>query len=270
MAVYSCMIGAYEAVQHRPCSHTEYIDYYFFTDKADANPGPGWKIIPIQPHFDHDPVRSARRIKTIGHEVLAGYNQLLWVDSRVVLKPEFVSLFDDLSDSDFMFPEHSFRDSLEEEAKEIVASGYDDPRCVRLIMNLLRANGQNMDKPLWTGLFAYRNTPEAKEVLQRWWEYILLGSRRDQLTIRLALSEVEKCSYSTKQFDNIASIFHDWIPVTDIGRDRSKMIWSPQSSQLRAVTEDYIVASTIGRIAAKAVRRTINRMKLNEGVRRQP
>ncbi len=55
------------------------------------------------------------------------------------------------------------------------------------------------------------------ECMRLWMDYILMNSRRDQLSLHAALAGCD-LNVRVLEIDNKVSPYHEWIPVSEIGR----------------------------------------------------
>jgi hypothetical protein len=252
--VYSALLGGYETLASRPVSPTGDVDFLFFTDSPTADPGDGWKVIPVEARFPEDSVRSARRLKILGHPQLDNYDEALWLDNRVRLRVPPAEIFSLLGDNDLVFPNHSHRTTLREEFSEVIASGYDSPPRVREMYRLASSRGVINERPLWTGMFLRKLDANVQDCMQRWFDYVLLTSRRDQLSINAALAE-SSLRVSRIELDNVESSLHEWANVRSMGRDKSIQMWRSGRRSPGLAAADAFRARPNGRKSMRALTR---------------
>ncbi|MBD3923449.1 hypothetical protein IEZ26_02350 [Nocardioides cavernae] len=209
----------------------------------------------IEPHFPHDQVRSARRLKILGHPAVNGYEQTLWIDNRIVLKDRGLRLFDLLDDADIVVPKHSYRETVHDEFVEVIASGYDDPVAVRRMHAISRDNGVLEDEPLWTGLLLRNNSATVRAAMERWFDYLLLTTRRDQLSVNAALAGRPSVTIHRLSIDNGESEYHEWLNLNNLLRNRSVQMWRPPYRRPLLVIADMIRARPYGRKLARLLTR---------------
>lgn len=253
--IYSALIGGYERPVPQPDFTSIGLESIMFTDNPSSFEGSGWRVIKVDPRFPRDPVRSARYLKTVGHPELDDYDQTIWADNRVVLKDDAISLLAHLESSDLVLFRHSYRDTVRDEYEEVIASGYDDPGRVRATFDLSLAAGVDPSAPpLWTGLLLRRRSREVAECMRMWMDYILVGSRRDQLSINAALSQVP-LAVRVLDIDNSASAFHSWIPVRNMVRKRAVQAWRPERKPISIRLSDAARRFETTRRAARLLER---------------
>ena len=225
--VYSALLGDYENLVPRPVTDSEYADHVFLTDSPRADPGAGWNIVRVEPHFPSDSVRSARRLKILGHPSIAGYDESLWLDNRVAIRAPLSTLFDSLSDSDLAVPYHSYRESVRAEFLEVIASGYDDPTAVRKLYAIARDADVVHERPYWTGMLLRAESHDVRMSMERWYEYLLLTTRRDQLSLNIALSEFPNLRLRALDIENRQSAYHEWVSTGGLNRNKAIQMWRP-------------------------------------------
>jgi hypothetical protein len=252
--VYSALIGGYENPRTRPTPQEAGVDYLLFTDSDGVRAPLGWTVVKTAPRFASDPVRSARYLKIVGHPILDDYDETLWIDNRVVLRTSATRLFEFIAEHDIALPRHSLRADLKSEFAEVIAAGYDDPRRVREMFDIAVSHGVEHDQPLWTGLVLRRRTCDVAECMQRWFELLLLTSRRDQLSINVALA-ASPLRVNTLDFEIVSSDYHDWVPNTVMNRDRSIQMWRSRRRPLKLGISDAMRSFPYGRKGARVLTR---------------
>lgn len=220
-AVYTALIGRYEHLNEQPIAASSSLPFICFTDDPSLV-SDTWKIELVEPSLVLDPVRSARRLKILGHERIAEFDETLWIDNSVILEapPEEI-LGDWLDGADLAMPRHSFRSRLFDEFEAVVEAGYDEPaRVYEQVRHYLDAMPDLLSQsPLWTAFLARRAGAAVRSFDERWYEHVLRYSRRDQLSVQMALALSPDVRLRVVDLDNNVSPLHRW-PVT-IGRGRS-------------------------------------------------
>ena len=210
--VYTALIGAYERLNEQPVAASSTVPFTCFTDDPGLR-SDTWRIVRVDPAFAQDPVRSARRLKILGHPSLDELDETLWIDNSVVLSASPDDILDEwLDGTDVAMPRHSFRDTLMDEFDAVVSAGLDDPaRVYEQLQHYAdvapRVLGQ---PPLWSALIARRHTPAVSRFNALWYEHVLRYSRRDQLSVLMAMSLAPDVSVRAVEIDNYASDLHRW------------------------------------------------------------
>lgn len=250
--VYSALMGSYERVLEQPAANGARADFVLFTDTPDIPSNMGWNVVQVAPRFPGDPVRSARYLKAVGHPMLDGYDETLWIDNRVVLKPRLDALFEQLEGFDMALAKHSFRGELREEFSEVIASGYDDPRRVRRMYQFAADAGVDHDQTLWTGLILRRRNRKVAECMRSWMDLILLTSRRDQLSINVALTKFP-LSVNMLTLDNVSSVYHEWVAPHTIDRNQRVQNWRAEQHSPLLRLGDMVRTTRHGRLVARGL-----------------
>jgi hypothetical protein len=220
-AVYTALIGGYEKLRERESVVDSDVDFVCFTDDPSLV-STTWRVELIDVSFPMDSVRSARVLKTIGHPLLNQYEETIWVDNRVSLLGDPHAAFDELlADCDLFIFVHSFRDIVIDEFEAVVAGGYDDPgRVYEQLLHYSEIAPEVLnERALWTGFLPRRMTPEVRHISEVWHQQILRYSRRDQLSINVALHGTS-ARVTRFEHDNRASKWHEW-PLRDAGLQRT-------------------------------------------------
>jgi len=109
------------------------------------------------------------------------YDQSIWVDHNIFFRKDPTTLFNEHNMRVFR---HPYRTCITEEAKVVKDKQYDtaeriDPQIARY-----------MDEgfPLHSGLYAgsilvRKHTPEVRQFCEQWWDEIITGSCRDQISL---------------------------------------------------------------------------------------
>lgn len=225
--VFTALIGDYERQIEKETVPDDDITYLCFSDNQHAKM-PGWETIVVDPLFPLDSVRSARALKIRGHEALLDYGESLWIDNRVELRVSPSKIFELLlpEGAQFGAPLHSFRATVEEEFEAVLEHGYDNPRTVREQLSHYRVSAPHslQQRPIWTAILARKNTPEVARMNSIWADNVMRYSRRDQLSIRLALSRV-RVGEHCPAIDNLESAYHRWVDESLMDRRLDVSRW---------------------------------------------
>jgi hypothetical protein len=212
-AVYTILLGNYETLLSQPALASSSIKAICFTDDPTLV-SEDWKVVYVERRFPGDVVRSQRALKVRFHEFLSEYEEILYIDNSVQLRvaPELI-LDEWLIDADMTLMEHSFRGRLIDEFDEVAKLNYDDAvRVHEQLWDYARTSPEVLDeKPFWTGMMARRNVPEVTGAMELWYEHILRYSRRDQLSILVALRG-RKFRLRSHVCNNAESEWHTWAP----------------------------------------------------------
>lgn len=256
--VYSALIGGYERLLEQPAAPESDVEFILFTDADLADVSANWKTVRVEPRFINDSVRSARYLKIIGHPLLDEYDQTLWIDNRVILRDGFEKLFSKLDEFDIALPIHSFRGPLENEFESVLSMGFDDPQRVRELYLLARKAHIEASQTLWTGLLLRRRSAEVERCMRTWMDHLLLTSRRDQLSINLAI-DISGISVNRFHLDNFESQYHTWTTTDLIQRNSRIQTWrNPSrsaalriSDRIRSLPHGYKIARGLAKLGLR-------------------
>ncbi len=229
-AVYTVLTGGYEALNEQPIAPQSEVPFICFTD----DPGlvsETWDVHVVEPRYPSDPARSSRDIKVRGHAALEGFEETLYIDNSVVLRepPESI-LAEWLADADLAMPLHSYRATVADEFEAVLEAGLDDPtRVYEQARHYLAEDPSLLEAPvIWGALIARRRAAAVADFETDWFEQLLRYSRRDQLSVQVALRR-SGVRFRAIELDNMRSAIHRW-PIAP-GRDRSRRGLRPQDWQ---------------------------------------
>lgn len=151
-------------------------------------------------NFDHpDSRRRARFVKTHLPTYFSCYDWVIWVDGNVLICVNPKNLVSHLVDEkvDFATFKHPERTNLISEAAACVKFKKEDPTIVaKHLRDSSHRLGFNEEILFETMVCAARpREPEVRSLYARWWTGIMRGSKRDQLSLPLAISEHPNLSY---------------------------------------------------------------------------
>jgi hypothetical protein len=229
--VYTALVGEYEALNEQPIAERSAVPFVCFTDSPSLTSS-SWKIERIIAPMPSDPIRSARRLKIMGHPLLNDYDESLWIDNSVVLRETPETILEAwLDGADLVSPLHGFRSKLIDEFGAVVESGFDDSsRVFEQLRHYLDERPHILEEqPLFTALLARRSTDAVRDASEDWFADVLRYSRRDQLSLLAALDRSPDLRWRAVALDPYESPIHTW-PVV-VQRDRS----GPRRNPLEAL-----------------------------------
>ena len=211
--VYTGLFGNYEKLNEQSVRKESDIDFLCFSDDKELV-SDTWKIVPVDPVFPLDPIRSARTIKIAAHRYLPQYEASLYIDNSVTLQVPPEIIFEELlpDDASLCCVKHSFRKTLFDEFEEVVRLDYDKLGVIMEQFNAYNIIDPNMfsEKPYWSGfLLRYHNQLPVKNMMEDWLAQVLRYSRRDQLSLNYAIRK-HGINVKKLQFDNNTSDYHKW------------------------------------------------------------
>lgn len=190
--IYTAIIGAYDAPPSlHPAAILADCDYLCFCDTDVDLPSP-WQLRRVE-CLPAGPAVTNRRIKFCAGDLLAGYDQALYMDGNVDLKCFPAEAFRALDEVACVFIAHPQRDSVLEELVACVLAGklsFSDALALRTAQS--RAGFDDRRGLTANRLFAYRPAdPAAKRLLDAVYEDYLRGPMRDQLHLPHALQRLQ-------------------------------------------------------------------------------
>ena len=210
--IYTVLIGEYEDLNKQPAFLGSNLKKYCLTDNINLK-SDDWEIRFIEPLFSTDPVRSQRALKIQPHLYFPEFEKSIYIDNSVILKKLPEDLLALLGEGVDLFAfEHSFRETLFDEFIEVATLGLDDQSRIYEQLNHLQLTYPNAlaERPIWTGFLLRDHTSaRAKLFSDIWYANVLRYSRRDQLSINLAIHQSKALTRLVKQ-DNNDSPLHCW------------------------------------------------------------
>lgn len=154
------------------------VEYYYFTNCQMSSDV--WKIIDIE-NNNLSGRRASRWIKTHPFILFPDADFVLWHGGNVSLKIDPHDLLKFLGDNDTAILKHPIRDCVYKEF------GWCGALDVGKIINAQKVRYQAEGYPENNGLVAAnlvlrKNSSEARKLSRAWWDEVVLGSHRDQLS----------------------------------------------------------------------------------------
>lgn len=239
--IYTCLMGERETLVEQAIERSGDIDYFCFTDDSQLT-SEFWSVVQVPQALPGDAARSSRYIKFLGHKVLQGYEEWLWIDNRVRLKKEPVELFDVLAkEADLSLAPHDHRSSLRGEINAVIRLSKDHPFRVREFEAFLeRQNPEILGTKVFAGtLILRRNSPAVREMMRGWLDLVLRFSRRDQLTFPIALSRTS-VRFKELPIAPSGSELHEWLPPEIVRKTIGEQC--NRTPRVSRVSRDLLVA----------------------------
>jgi len=237
--VYTVLVGGYEELLEQPVAAASEMDFILFTDSRDIESAT-WQVRIEDLILPQDPPRSSRYAKLLPHRVLPEYDVSIYIDNCLLLRQRPEKVLEDLFSDDAVFAlnPHDYRETLRGEFEAVIDLEKDAPWvCVEQLEHYEKWRPEVLDDaPLWTGFMIRRHhDPLLIKTMESWWMQLLRYSRRDQLSIMMALREtgLEPTLLSNPLR---ASEYHEW-PM-DVGRIDATGEDLPGMSELKACRVD--------------------------------
>lgn len=185
VAVYTCITGSYDEVKTFPLYAESKIDYFLFTNNRSIT-SDFWSVVYIDDE-GLDNIRLARKIKVLGHPILASYDVTVWMDGASYARApitKFLSECCDLDSYSLVGFAHRERDCIYDEALECVKVKKDKLPIIAEQVSRYKSEGYPSHAGLIESTVIVRRGHD--EVLDAamfdWFEEICRGSYRDQLS----------------------------------------------------------------------------------------
>ncbi|MCR5734503.1 MAG: DUF616 domain-containing protein [Lachnospiraceae bacterium] len=187
-AVYCAVTGGYDAIRE-PLFIDPDLDYYLFTDSDNVS-SDLWKVIKVGNPEGLDPVKLARKIKILGcYDYLSDYDYTVWLDGKLQVTGDLKEYINRYSKGNGMLCfNHYVSDDAYSEAKTCIMLNKDDPGIINAQMDRYRKEGLPEHSGLIDSCMLIRDNRDetVRNTMKDWWNEILHGSRRDQLSFNYA------------------------------------------------------------------------------------
>ncbi|WP_059021763.1 glycosyltransferase [Vibrio coralliirubri] len=183
-AVVTALYGGSDKLM-LPRSIRDDFDYFCFSDSKLDTFGL-WNICQ-SPYYHSDPARMARYVKMHLNNLFSDYDAVIWCDANIRFDHSVYGLFDNFltEEYDAKFIEHPHRDCIYDEAEACLSLGKDDKKTINQQIERYTSLGIKKKAGMYeTGLYFIKtNLDNVDRFYQFWWKEIVLGSRRDQISI---------------------------------------------------------------------------------------
>ena len=172
-----CVVIIYTATQGRRLAPNIDLGHDMLCLSVEKPPKP-WKWIKLPAQFD-DPVLNAKAPKILPW-LFFDFDECWWVDANVEIKQ-----LPDIK-ADIAFYKHDQRDCIFDEAQACIKLNKDDHK--KITKYISGHSSFPKHAGLWAcGVIYRRNTPEVRKLCEDWWQEILMGTRRDQISLPIVL-----------------------------------------------------------------------------------
>ena len=198
VAVYTCIVGAYDALQQPPVQD-EGFAFICFVGQGEktADRIGAWEIRELPQSFG-TPTFDARWAKTHPHELLPDYACSVWIDGNIALLD--ASLYEAVrrkaaSDVQYSGVPHPDRDCTYAEARKCFDMRYLSLAGLLKVWCYLGFLGLPLHAGLMESNLVFRRHRDPAVVAfdERWWGHVRHLSRRDQLSLMLCLRRSGLC-----------------------------------------------------------------------------
>jgi hypothetical protein len=229
LAVYTVLMG--QVAELNPIVEDANIDYICFTDQ-DLPSAFGWELRRISPILPDDIPRSSRHPKILPHLYLPEYKKSIYLDSSVELSQSPQGLWNHLiTDEKTLFGGiyHSLNFTLLEELLDVAQLKYESSAAIERAVRDLQFEIPEFLflHPVWGGVLARRHMSEPVVAsMERWYGLLEIYSRRDQISLPVALKLLRTTEIELRKIDNRFSEFHRW-PVRGYTKPKNYTIEGP-------------------------------------------
>ncbi len=193
IVVYTAIFGTKAGLIKQPKFSD--VDYVCFTDNETLK-SKLWDVRLVKGQIDGDPTRNNRYYKINPHKVFPKYDISIYVDGNFLIIGDVISLIkSSLKDNDMSCFNHSQttsdkRDCIYDEYEAILRMGEekgdykDDPDIMLKQINTFKKEGYPKNNGLIVGgvLIRRHHKPKVVGTMDDWWQILLTGSKRDQLS----------------------------------------------------------------------------------------
>jgi hypothetical protein len=195
IVIYTAIFGGYDGLL--PQKKIKGVDFVCFSDRPlRAKP---WEVRMVAPRFS-DPTRCAREVKVRPHRYFPDHTYSVWIDGNYLIVGDIVTLIDNvMATSNMAYFDHRLtypdaRDCVYEEFESIMELGRkagrfkDDPAIMTQQIGRYRSEGYPPHNGLIFSSILLRrhHSPDVQRTMERWWNEIASGSKRDQLSFNYA------------------------------------------------------------------------------------
>lgn len=203
VVIYTAIFGGKDGLL--PQKKIPGVDFICFTDTPmRASP---WDVRMV-PSKNRDPNRCAKEFKILPHRFLKEYDVSIWIDGNFLVVGDVIDLVENvLAENSMAAFDHNAtgfdaRNCIYKEYESIMAlmaggeALKDDPEKMRCQVERYRKEGYPEEYGLISGGVLLRRHKDTclVRVMERWWNEIETGSRRDQLSFNYA-TWVEQFKY---------------------------------------------------------------------------
>lgn len=210
--VYTAITGSYDNVKE-PLHKLPGVDYFLFTNNPNLK-SEKWKVIFLENEEKLDNVRLARKIKLLGHEILEAYDYSIWVDGKLQIRDDLLEYISaNGGENAILCFNHPAHDCVYQEIELCKTLQKDSAEIMQEQINRYLDEGYPEHNGMIDSACLVRDLhdEQLRETMKIWWNEVLNGSRRDQLSFNYACwknkqkYDTSKLNiYSNKYFTNHA------------------------------------------------------------------
>lgn len=211
IAVVTAIFGDYDGLMPFDPAWKNASEFFVFSERKFDSLS-GWQQV-HSPYHHVDPRRRARFVKLCLPVFFQDFEWVIWVDGNVLLCRDPEDVIAGISDTAFDFAtfKHSSRGSIISEAAACARLGKEN--AIELAEHLARIDypsRKKTDNLYETMAMVLRPSSSAvQKMFAKWWGLLSRGSKRDQLSLPLAMAEVPEIKFTplTETIDCSAEFF---------------------------------------------------------------
>lgn len=186
LAVYSCIIGTYDAIPE-PMYINPDIDYFLFTDQEVENDSRWMKmdVSEWEEYGELSPVQLNRKIKILSHRYLKEYDYSLYIDGNIQIAGDIYPILCNMGDTALGVHIHAGRDCAYMEGSAVELLKKSDPVTINQQLDRYRAEGFPEHFGLFQNSILVRNhrCDKCIALMELWWDEYTKNNTRDQLSL---------------------------------------------------------------------------------------
>ena len=185
--IYSAITGGYDDVKEPEYINPD-LDYILFTDNPNVKSNV-WEIRLISKEENLDDTRMVRKIKILGHQYLKDYDFSIWVDGSLLIKNDLYDFILNYREREpLLCFSNSENDCIYQEKEQYKILNKDDPDTMDVQIERYRKEGYPEHNGLIDSGVLVRELKNERviKVMETWWQEVLHGSKRDQLSFSYA------------------------------------------------------------------------------------
>ncbi|MEM1345710.1 MAG: glycosyltransferase domain-containing protein, partial [Pseudomonadota bacterium] len=191
LAVVSAIFGGFDRLLPVDPAWAGTADFYLVTDRR-FEALHGWQ--PVQANYTNaDPRRSARFVKLHLPTYFSAYDWVLWVDGSVLICVDPTELIArlDSEGAEFATFRHPDRQGVMAEVAACIRFKKEEPMVLVEALSRLHTHAAFRTPALYeTMVMALQpKAPAVRALCAAWWRLMMRGSKRDQLSLPLAIAE---------------------------------------------------------------------------------
>lgn len=183
MIIYTAIFGPYDELKD-PLHVIPGCRYICYTDQVLNSKV--WELVMVKPRYD--PVRQAREVKILFHKYNPYFEgKAMWIDANQQITSDITHLFS-ISEKSLTLLYHPDRNCIYKEAHECIKLKKEDDLIIaKHRLRYLKESYPSDNGLAATGLMIRKNDKDLNLFFDNWFDQIVIGSRRDQLSFNYVI-----------------------------------------------------------------------------------